>query len=114
ALGLEPKWGVAGLTASAGIAGWAEFILLRTFLNRRIGKTGLASSFVIKLWSGAAIGAAVGWGLRLLLGHRHPLIMAIVVLGGYGVTYFAVTAAFGIEEARRVIARGLQLARIIR
>jgi len=114
ALGIEPKWGVAGLTASAGIAGWAEFILLRMFLNRRIGKTGLPSSFVIKLWSGAAIGAAVGWSLRLLLGPRHPLIMAIVVLGGYGVTYFAVTAAFGIEEARRVIDRGLKLARITR
>ncbi|HEY5445199.1 MAG TPA: murein biosynthesis integral membrane protein MurJ, partial [Pyrinomonadaceae bacterium] len=99
ALGIEPKWGVAGLTASAGIAGWVEFVLLRLSLNRRIGKTGLSSSFVSKLWLGAGIGAAVGWGLKLLLGHRHPLIMAIVVLGGYGVTYFGVTAAFGVGEA---------------
>jgi len=114
ALGIEPKWGVAGLTASAGIAGWVEFVLLRLSLNRRIGKTGLSSSFVAKLWLGAGIGAAVGWGLRLLLGHRHPLTMAIVVLGGYGVTYFAVTAAFGVGEAKRVIGRGLRLARISR
>ena len=27
--GLDPKWGAAGLTVSAGIAGWVEFILLR-------------------------------------------------------------------------------------
>ena len=114
ALGIEPKWGVAGLTASAGIAGWVEFALLRLSLNRRIGKTGLSSSFVAKLWLGAGLGAAVGWGLRLLLGHRHPLTMAIVVLGGYGVTYFAVTAAFGVGEAKRVIGRGLRLARISR
>jgi putative peptidoglycan lipid II flippase len=114
ALGIEPKWGVAGLTASAGIAGWVEFVLLRLSLNRRIGKTGLSSSFVAKLWLGAGIGAAVGWGLRLLLGHRHPLTMAIVVLGGYGVTYFAITAAFGVGEAKRVIGRGLRLARISR
>jgi len=114
ALGIEPKWGVAGLTASAGIAGWVEFVLLRLSLNRRIGKTGLSSSFVSKLWLGAGIGAAVGWGLKLLLGHRHPLIMAIVVLGGYGVTYFGVTAAFGVGEAKRVIGRGLRLARISR
>jgi putative peptidoglycan lipid II flippase len=114
ALGIEPKWGVAGLTASAGIAGWVEFVLLRRSLNRRIGKTGLSSSFVAKLWLGAGIGAAVGWGLKLLLGHRHPLIMAIVVLGGYGVTYFGVTAAFGVGEAKRVIGRGLRLARISR
>ena len=114
ALGIEPKWGVAGLTASAGIAGWVEFVLLRLSLNHRIGKTGLSSSFVSKLWLGAGIGAAVGWGLKLLLGHRHPLIMAIVVLGGYGGTYFGVTAAFGVGEAKRVIGRGLRLARISR
>ena len=112
ALGVEPKWGVAGLTASAGIAGWVEFILLRQSLNRRIGRTGLPSSYVTRLWLGAGIGAAVGWGFRLLLGHRHPLIMAIVVLGGYGVTYFGVTAAFGVAEAKRVIGRVMRILRI--
>ncbi len=30
------KFGVAGLTASAGVAGWVEFTLLRRTLNRRI------------------------------------------------------------------------------
>ena len=29
ALGLDPRWGAAGLTASAGIAGWIEFLLLQ-------------------------------------------------------------------------------------
>ena len=33
-LGIEPRWGVAGLTASAGVAGWVEFALLRRTLNR--------------------------------------------------------------------------------
>jgi putative peptidoglycan lipid II flippase len=114
ALGIEPKWGVAGLTASAGIAGWVEFVLLRQSLNRRIGKTGLAPMFVVKLWTGAAIGSGIGWGLRLLLGSRHPLVMAIVVLGGYGVTYFAVTAGFGIGEAKRITGRALRILRISR
>jgi putative peptidoglycan lipid II flippase len=112
ALGVEPKWGVAGLTASAGIAGWVEFVLLRLFLNRRIGRTGLHWSYVGKLWLGAGTGAALGWGLRFLLGHQHPLIMAIVVLGAYGVTYFGVTAGFGVEEAKRVIGRILRILRI--
>ncbi|MFL5514600.1 MAG: murein biosynthesis integral membrane protein MurJ, partial [Gemmatimonadales bacterium] len=35
ALGIDPRWGAAGLTASAGIAGWIEFLLLRRTLNRR-------------------------------------------------------------------------------
>lgn len=109
ALGIDPRWGVAGLTASAGIAGWIEFVLLRRSLNRRIGRTGLSPAFVGKLWFGAGVGAAVGWGFRYLLGQRHPLIMAIVVLGGYGITYFAVTAGLGIGEAKRVIGRILKL-----
>jgi putative peptidoglycan lipid II flippase len=114
ALGIESTWGAAGLTASAGIAGWVEFVLLRRSLNHRIGRTGLPFSYVVKLWVGAGIGAAVGWGLKLLLGHRHPLIMAIVVLGGYGVTYFGVTSALGVGEAKRVVGRVLRMARLSR
>jgi putative peptidoglycan lipid II flippase len=111
-LGVDPQWGVAGLTASAGIAGWVEFALLRRSLNRRIGRTGLPSSYVIKLWLSAGIGASLGWGLKVLVGHRHPVIVAVIVLGGYGVTYFGVTSLFGIGEARRVISRGLRMLRL--
>src|SRR3989440_3700365 len=57
-LGIDPKWGVAGLTVSAGIAGWIEFALLRRTLNRRIGRTGLPSVYVSKLWVAGAGGAA--------------------------------------------------------
>jgi putative peptidoglycan lipid II flippase len=112
ALGIEPKWGVAGLTASAGIAGWVEFVLLRRTLNKRIGQTGLAFPYVGKLWLGAAVGAGVGWGFKLILGRLHPVPLAIVVLGGYGVTYFAITSAFGLAEARNVLARAFRLLKI--
>src|ERR1700730_9685500 len=64
AIGLDPKWGVAGLTASAGGAGWIEFSLLRRTLNRRIGRTRLPWSFVVKLWAGASAGAAVAWAVK--------------------------------------------------
>ncbi len=37
-LHVAPSWGVAGLTLSAGIAGWVEFALLRRGLSRRIGE----------------------------------------------------------------------------
>ena len=57
-LGIAPRWGAAGLTASAGVAGWVEFWLLRRTLNRRIGPTGLPRSLVAKLWAAAAAGAA--------------------------------------------------------
>src|SRR5208337_5404191 len=53
-IGIDPRWGVAGLTASAGIAGWVEFTLLRRTLNARIGRTGLPASLVAQLWFAAA------------------------------------------------------------
>jgi putative peptidoglycan lipid II flippase len=112
AIGLAPKWGVAGLTGSAGIAGWIEFALLRRTLNRRIGRTGLPIPFVMKLWAGASAGAAIAWGLKLLVPTLHPIPLAMVVLGAYGVTYFAVTTAFGLPEARTVVGRLLRELRI--
>ena len=36
-IGIDPRWGVAGLTASAGVAGWVEFTLLRRGIPRAIG-----------------------------------------------------------------------------
>ena len=106
-LGIDPKWGVAGLTMSAGIAGWIEFALLRRTLNRRIGRTGLALPFVAKLWAGAVAGAAVGWAIKLLIGSRHPVIIAALVLVPYGLTYFAVVGFLRVPEANAVINRAL-------
>lgn len=107
-IGIDLKWGVAGLTASAGVAGWVEFILLRRTLNRKIGRTGLPFRFVAKLWLAAGAGAAVAWTFKLLVSPLHPIPLAVIVLGAYGVTYFGVSAAFGLPEARLVIGRLLR------
>ncbi|HEY0006669.1 MAG TPA: murein biosynthesis integral membrane protein MurJ [Pyrinomonadaceae bacterium] len=108
-LGIDQKWGVAGLTASAGIAGWVEFILLRRTLNRRIGRTGLPFSYMVRLWMSAAAGAAIGWGFKLILGPRHPFIIALVVLGSYGLVYYAITLALGLPEARAALGQFTRL-----
>jgi putative peptidoglycan lipid II flippase len=104
-IGLDLKWGAAGLTASAGIAGWIEFALLRRTLNRRIGRTGLALGYVAKLWLAAAAGAAIGWAIKVLIGVHHPLIVATLVLLPYGLIYFAISSLLGVEEAKRVVRR---------
>jgi putative peptidoglycan lipid II flippase len=114
AIGLNPKWGVAGLTASAGVAGWIEFALLRKTLNQRIGRTGLPIAYVAKLWTAALLAAMVGWGLKLLVIQFHPIPLATIVLGGYGVTYFAMTFAFGLSEAAVVIGRLLGIVKHLR
>jgi len=105
AIGIDLKWGAAGLTASAGIAGWVEFAFLRRTLNRRIGRTGLALAYVAKLWLAAAVGAGVGWAIKLAIGERQPVVVAALVLVPYGLVYFAVTFAFRLPESRAVVER---------
>ena len=104
-LGFHPRWGVAGLTASAGLAGWLEFALLRNTLNARIGSTGISASFTAKLWIAAAIAAAAAWGAKLMIEWRRPIPCAIVCLGLYGLVYFAMTAALGLPEAAGLVKR---------
>ena len=106
-IGIDPRWGVAGLTASAGVAGWIEFTLLRRTLNRRIGTTGLPAWFTVRLWLAAIAGAAVAWGIKLAIGARNPFLAAVLILGPYGVTYFAATYALGIEECAVLVGRAL-------
>jgi putative peptidoglycan lipid II flippase len=110
--GVEMRWGAVGLTASAGIAGWIEFIFLRRKLNSQIGRTGLGLSFVSKLWAAAILCAAVGWGLKLLVGGLHPIFVAALVLTPYGLLYFAVTSLWGLPEARAVVGRFTRVLRL--
>ena len=105
ALGLDLSWGAAGLTASAGIAGWAEMLLLRAKLNARIGPTGLPARYVAELWGAALAAAAVGWAVKLVLPPLHPIVAAMAVLGPYGAIYLCATWLLGIGEARTLLAR---------
>jgi putative peptidoglycan lipid II flippase len=114
-LGLERRWGVAGLTVAAGLAGWVELALLRRTLNRRIGSTRLPTAVVLQLWAAAALGAAAAWGIKVALGPRHPLLLAPLVLGPYGLLYVALTWRWGVPEAlallrqvTRILGRGGQ------
>ena len=104
-IGIDQKWGAAGLTASAGIAGWVEFALLRRTLNKRIGRTGLRFGYVAKLWLAAVVAAAIALAIEVGIGPRHPLVVAILVLGPYGVTYFGLTYAMEVRDSKLVIQR---------
>jgi putative peptidoglycan lipid II flippase len=102
-LGLDPRWGAAGLTASAGICGWLEFVLLRNSMERRIGKTGLPFPFILKLWISAGTAGAAGWLGKLVMSLDHPILLAIVSLGMYGVVYFGVAIIFRLPEVEGLI-----------
>jgi putative peptidoglycan lipid II flippase len=102
---MDPKWGAAGLTASAGLAGWVEFALLRHNLNKRIGRTGLPFTYIIKLWFSSFVGAVAAWAVKLTIGGYHPLFSSTAILLTYGFTYFLVAWLLGISELNQMLGR---------
>jgi putative peptidoglycan lipid II flippase len=104
-LGLDARWGVAGLTLASSLAGWVELTLLRGTLNRRIGHTGLTGSLVAKLWNAATAGAVLAWMLKLGLGLQHPLLAAVALLIPYGCAYLGLTIWWQVPESQVVIRR---------
>jgi putative peptidoglycan lipid II flippase len=110
-LGVPALWGAAGLTMSAGVAGWVEMLLLRRALNARIGRTGLPVSYLARVWTSAIAGGAAAWGVKLVIPGLHPIATAVLVLGPYGIVFFIVALALGIPEASRTVGRLTRLGR---
>ena len=105
-LGFEARWGTVGLTASAGVAGWIEFYLLRRKLNQKIGKTGLPLPLQIKLWGSAIISAVFALGLRRVLPQdAHVILTSGIVLSLYGVLYILITFLLNIAHSRDLVGK---------
>ena len=100
-LGIDRHWGVAGLTLSAGLAGWVEYALLRRGLQARIGPVDSQPSRVARLWAGAIVSAAVAYGCKRVLHFRYPWV-GLCVLLIFGVCYLLSTMLLGIEAPARV------------
>ena len=99
-LGVDPKWGVAGLTASAGLSGWVEFFLLRRTLAHRIGSEAVGAKYLIRLWASAIVAAGLGWAIKEFAAGLHPKAMAAVVLLPYGTLYLLL--AEGSNAGKRI------------
>jgi putative peptidoglycan lipid II flippase len=103
--------GAVGLTASAGIAGWVEFLLLRRGLQKRIGPIDAARGHELKLWIAAVLAGLAAFAVdrvvrdsvtHLPLPH---ILEAIVAAGVMGVAYFAISFALGVPEVRSTLGR---------
>ena len=110
-LELDARWGAAGLTASAGIAAWVEYELLRSRLGRRIGRTALPLRFAGTLWLVALVSGAAAFVLKQQVSGLSRFVFAAIVLGAFGVLYLGITLALGIPEARVLAARLQRLRR---
>lgn len=105
ALGVDPKWGAAGITLGSGMAGWVELALLKRRLGFRIGRTGLPFRFVATLWACGVASATVAWLVRWPLAHLHPVLLGVLVLGAFGVAWFALAFALRIPEVDPLVSR---------
>ena len=102
-LGIEPRWGVAGLTISAGIASWVEFTLLQRGLRRKVGQVGVPLKFLAQVWIAAVLGAVLARGVFMVIGHRGHIVAAILVLGTYAIVFFAMALAMKFPEAHSML-----------
>jgi putative peptidoglycan lipid II flippase len=102
-LGIDRHWGVAGLTLSAGLAGWVEFALLRRALQARIGHVVASVSRIARLWAGALLSAAFGYSIKLMLPFHAPhaawitVVIGLFVLSVFGISYLVSTRLLGVE-----------------
>jgi putative peptidoglycan lipid II flippase len=106
--------GAIALTATAGIAGWIEFFLLRRALARRIGRTAVPASYLLRLWSSAIAAGAGSAAFNLFVMRRvatHlPRVLphvrdGAIVCGIFGVIYFAATLLLQVPEAKATVGR---------
>jgi putative peptidoglycan lipid II flippase len=86
-LGIDSKWGAAGLTASAGVSGWVEFLLLRRALSKRIGAARAGVPWMLRLWGSAIAAAAIAWAIRLEWPIHDPRLAAAATLIPFGAFY---------------------------
>lgn len=96
-LGIDRRWGVAGLALSAGIAGWVEFVMLRRALHQQIGVVEYPMVRLLKMWLAAGIAAAAGYGIETAVARYQPLVVGPAVLLPYGLVYLGLTQWMGIS-----------------
>ncbi|WP_434390788.1 murein biosynthesis integral membrane protein MurJ [Melittangium boletus] len=121
-LGLPAHLGTAFLPLSGGLMAWFESQMLRRTLAVKIGGVPLPAHMG-RLWAAAGLAGLVGLGIKLaftrwlgpapqVLGEwggavlpppdLHPALLFPAVVLPFGAAYFALTAAWGVPEARAV------------
>lgn len=96
-------YSAAGLTASAGVAGWIEFFLIKRAMTRRIGAVSMGGQDLVRCWIAGLAAAIVSYGVKRLVGDGAPLIVGGVVLSAYGVIYIGLTTLFKVPTATNLI-----------
>ncbi|HWZ12885.1 MAG TPA: lipid II flippase MurJ, partial [Acidobacteriaceae bacterium] len=98
-LHIDQRWGVAGLTLSAGISGWIEFLLLRHSLHQRIGVVPYSLVRIAKMWLAALVAAGCGYSIKRVSPFHAALLVGPAVLLPYGAIYLLLTQWMRVSAA---------------
>ena len=104
-LGYSAVWGAFGLTASAGVAAWIEYELLRRWLARRIGHVPVPVGLVLGSFAAAAVAGALTWMVMHAVAPRGVLVAAALALPLYGALYLWPMVVFRVPEVAAVTGR---------
>jgi putative peptidoglycan lipid II flippase len=96
--GYSAAWGAFGLTASAGFAAWIEFLLLRRWLDKRIGRVALPAKLGFGALAAALVAGAAGFGAAQI--SPRISISSIAAIAAFGVVYLGIMLVAKVPEAR--------------
>lgn len=99
------RLGVVGLAIAAGIAAWMEWLLLRRAIRTTIGDARVGSRTLMRLIAAALVAGIVGRGIHIALPPLHPALAALLTLVPFGIVYFGLASALGVEDAGRAVRR---------
>lgn len=105
AVGYSAEWGAFGLTSSAGFAAWIEFLLLRRWLEARIGKIAMPTRLGMTALAAASVAGGAGfWLSRMLHLIAFPTWLgSFAAIAVFALIYLGGTAAADIPEARALL-----------
>ncbi|HWP04077.1 MAG TPA: lipid II flippase MurJ, partial [Gemmatimonadaceae bacterium] len=104
-VGIEPQWGVAGITLGAGAAAWLEFRLLRAALASRLGGPMVLGPRQSVLWLCAVVAAGAAWGTKWLNSGAPDWLRIGLTLTVYAMVYWVLAWKLGVPEASALRAR---------
>ncbi len=98
-IGVDSRWGIAGLTLGSAVAAWIECFMLRRALAKRLGGLPSLTALLRRLWIaglGASVVATLG---RVVLTPDRPILYGAVVLALFSATYLLLGYRMRINEA---------------
>lgn len=99
-LGLAPRFGAAGLTAAASVAGWLEWWLLKRSLSARIGGWEGTAAVTVRTWLAGLGAVAAAFPVQRAL-TAGPIVTALLVLGTFGLVYLGLAWLLRVPTVRR-------------